>query len=114
MAFAARYYFLVSLFDPPVILDTTVTPIPGSGSAPLQVVASMPSDAAKVTFIDSTGEFIGLYTGPIGNEKLKCILGGGTRDKIINIEKGDRISLRNMQTSSIIEGELCVEFEMYG
>lgn len=104
--------YIACYFDSPFILDLSVTPIPGSGSSPLQVIASLPVNLGRVYVKDGvTGAFIGLYRGPIGFEKLACIVAGpGKTDEPAVFLKGDRISLRNMGPSTLTTGEFLVLF----
>jgi hypothetical protein len=102
----------IAFFDPPIVLESNVTNIPGSGSLPLQVIANIGNIAAySVAFIDSTGEYIGVYTGVSGSETLVCIIGGGQ----VGVTPGvfsarSRVSLRSMTTSAITNGNLTCTF----
>jgi hypothetical protein len=95
-------------FDPPVLLDASVTPIPGSASLPLQVIANLGNVTCNAMFfIDTTGVFIGVYTGPAGSEQLACVIGNG----LIGMAKGlfpagARVSLRSLTTSAITSGKV--------
>ena len=106
------YLFPIYYIDSPQILNASVTPIPGSGSAPLQVVADSGSRAAyAVSCIDTSGDFIGLYTGSVGNEVLRCIFGGGTSSyNPVVIGAHSRVSLRSISTSSITNGSITIAF----
>lgn len=102
----------IAFFDPPMVLNASVTPIPGSGSSPLQVVADIGFRAAyNINYIDSTGDFIGVYLGASGDEKLLCVVGGGTSSIIPAVVAAkSRVSLRSMTASSITNGYLFVTF----
>jgi hypothetical protein len=104
--------FPIAFFDPPIVLNASVTPIPGSGSLPLQVVDNLGAVAAYfLNYIDSTGDFIGVYKGPAGSETLVCVVGGGTASIVPGvISARSRISLRSMTTSSITNGNLFCTF----
>lgn len=100
--------FPVAFIDPPQILNTSITPIPGSGSNPLQVIANSGIRAAyAIDYLDTTGENIGVFTGAVGLETLRCILGGGaiTRAHVV-IAANSRVSLRSMTASPITNGKL--------
>lgn len=104
--------FPIAFLDAPQVLDASVTPIPGSGSLPLQVVADLGFKAAyAIDYIDGTGDFIGVYQGDIGNEVLKCIIGGGlsTRAYVV-LTAQSRISFRSMVSSSITNGKISCTF----
>lgn len=90
----------------------SVTPIPGSGSSPIQVVANSGFKAAYgVSFIDTSGDWIGVFTGAVGFETLRCIIGGGQVNKEpVVIPAESRISLRSMTPSAITNGEITIAF----
>lgn len=98
--------------DAPRVLNATITPIPGSGNPPLQVVANSGHKAAHaIDYIDSTADYIGVYVGPAGQEKLVTIIGGGaiTRAFVV-IPALSRVSLRSITSSSITNGYLSLVF----
>lgn len=90
----------------------SVTPIPGSGSLPLQVVADSGFKAAYgVSFVDSSGDYIGVYTGSVGSEVLRCIIGGGQVSKeAVVIAAQSRVSVRSMTISPITNGRITISF----
>jgi hypothetical protein len=104
MSFAIPFAF----FDPPVVIDTQVTPIPASTSAPLQVIAdSGVNIGIGISYIDMTNAFIGVYVGIRGHEQLICIIGNG----ISSIAWGrfppnSRVCLRAMENLAITNGQL--------
>lgn len=101
----------VFFFDPPQALAANVTNIPGSGSAPLQVVANSIAAATGIFFIDTTGDFIGVFIGTVGSEQQKCIVGGGQTNTIsCLIPLGSRVSLRSVTSMPITNGTLCCVF----
>jgi len=104
--------FPIYWIDSPRILDTGSTPIPGSGSSPLQVVADSGFKAAYgVSWIDTTGDWIGVYTGASGHEVLRTIIGGGVVSAApVVIAAHSRVSLRSMTASSITNGEITITF----
>lgn len=103
---------IVCAFDPPQVLSCSVTNIPGSGSLPLQVVASLPDNINAYEVIDAVGKFIGLYAGAPGLEVLQFIIGGGANYGSLRhaIAKGTRISIRHMDVQTITKGSLVVHF----
>lgn len=106
----------IYFIDPPQILAASVTNIPGSGSLPLQVVAESGFKAAAgVQWIDTTGDFIGMYIGIAGSEVLRCIIGGGlVSSTSIVLPAHSRISLRSMTSSPITNGDITITFLGYG
>lgn len=100
--------FPVAFLDPPQVLTANVTSIPGSGSLPLQVIANLGTRAAyAVDYIDTTGDYIGVYLGPSGSETLRCIIGGGATSRSwVVLAAGSRISLRSMSATPVTNGAI--------
>jgi hypothetical protein len=90
-------------------LDGTL--IPGSVGNPLEVVASLAADVVAVQALDTTGEYIGVYEGAALSETLVYIIGPGS-DQTTNVQlsSGSRISLRAMDASAPIGGNLVLNF----
>lgn len=108
--------FPVAFMDAPRVLNATVTHIPGSGSAPLEVLHdSGVKTVYAIDYIDSTGDYIGVYLGPSGSESLATIIGGGaiTRAWIV-IPLHTRVSLRSLTASAITNGYLSCTFMGFG
>lgn len=101
-----NYNFPIAFFDSPEIVNTGVTPIPGSGSPPLQVIADSGfKSAVAIDYIDTTGDFIGVYIGTIGNETLLCIIGNGQSSRAWAVFAAhSRVSLRSMTATPITSG----------
>lgn len=106
----------IAFMDAPQILAATVTNIPGSGSAPLQVVANLGFKAAySLDYIDTTGDFIGVYIGQPGLETLLCIIGNGETDRAWAVVAAhQRVSLRSMTVTAITNGSLSITFMGFG
>lgn len=104
--------FPIFFIDPPKILNSSVTSIPGSASPPLQVVAnSGPKAAYAIEYIDTTGEFVGVYTGTVGNEVLRAIIGNGLVNTTpVVIAAYSRVSLRSMNAAPVAVGKLTITF----
>lgn len=102
------YNFPIAFFDSPEIINMSVTPIPGAGSSPLQVIADSGfKSAVAIDFIDTSGDFIGVYIGSIGQETLLCIIGNGQNGRSWGVFAAhSRVSLRSMTASSITNGTL--------
>ena len=115
MSSPTNYHFPVAFFDPPQVLNATITNIPGSGSSPLQVIADLgPNGATKVAYIDTTGDYIGIYIGASGYETLRCIVGGGlTNNAEAYFPAHCRVSLRSMSSNPITNGYLTCTFISY-
>lgn len=113
---AGQNLYPLYFIDPPGILDAAVTNIPGSSSLPLQIVANSGTRAAHaIQYMDTTGDFIGLYLGQAGQEVLVCILGNGlTEDTPIVIPAYSRVSLRSLTTTPITFGKLTITFLGFG
>ncbi len=103
-----NYNFPICFFDPPQILDAAVTPIPGAASDPLEVIADSGfKSAVAIDYQDSTGDFIGVYLGPEGNETLLCIIGNGLSGRAWGVFAAhSRVSIRSMTASAITSGKL--------
>jgi hypothetical protein len=104
--------FPIAFMDSPQVLNATVTPIPGSGTAPLQVVADLGFRAAyAIDYIDSTGDYVGIYIGTLGFEHLVSILGGGAISRCSCVLPAhSRVSLRSITSSAITDGHLSLVF----
>ena len=102
----------VAFIDPPQILNASITPIPAVSALPLQVVANLgPKCAYEIHYVDTTGDAIGLFTGPSGFEELRCVIGGGVVGKAsVVIAAQSRVSLRSMTSNPITNGLLTCTF----
>lgn len=101
---------VVDFLDTPV-MDTSSVNIPASASSPTQVVASLAAAVKKIKINDTTGAFIGIYTGAALSETLQCIVGPGEDGTIeVQMASSDRVSVRNMANATISVGSLCVQF----
>lgn len=105
----------IAFFDAPQVLTSSVTNIPGAGSLPLQVVANLGTAAAyAIDYIDTTGDFIGVYMGKVGQELLVGIIGGGLTSRMWGVVTANaRVSLRSMTSSPITNGQLTCSFMGY-
>lgn len=104
------YVIPIAYPDPPYIIDTTITPIPSISSLPLQIIADTGlQTGVGVAFNDNTGDFIGVYIGPEGQESILCIIGNGTSGQAwATIPANSRISLRSMINDPVTNGLLNV------
>lgn len=102
---------VIDFIDTTPVLDTSSTNITASGSNPVQVVATLAAAVKRIRVNDTTGEFIGVYTGAALSEVLQCIIGPGLDGDIdVQMSAGERVSLRNMANSAISTGKLCIQF----
>jgi hypothetical protein len=94
------------------ILDTSSTNIAGSASSPTQVVASTAAATKKLQLLDTTGAFIGLYTGAAASEVLQLVIGPGSDQTIQHaIPAATRISLKRLDsTTAISSGIVAINF----
>jgi hypothetical protein len=104
--------FPVYFIDSPEILYTNITPIPGDASLPIQVVASSGFKAAYgIHWLDTTGDYIGVYTGAVGSEVLRVIIGGGVVSFApVVIAAHSRVSLRSMTATPVTNGQITITF----
>lgn len=106
-----NYLDVVDVFDTPLLVASSSN-IPGSASAPLEVVASLAADVKKVHLQDTTGVWIGLYTGAAASEVLKMVINPGS-DSVVecDLPAATRISVRRLDsTTAASAGELSVNF----
>lgn len=104
---------VVDFLDAPAgpVLDASSNNIPASASNPLQVVASLASAVTHLRFGDTTGEYIGVYSGAVLSEVLETIIQPGDDGLVpCRLPAGTRISLRNMGASAIVSGNLSIQF----
>lgn len=102
---------VVDFLDTNPVLNAASTNIPASASNPLEVVASLAADVKKIRVNDTTGLFIGVYTGAALSEVLQAVIGPGLDGHIeVQMASGQRVSLRHMSNSVINLGELCIQF----
>ena len=94
------------------ILNTSSTNIAGSASSPTQVVSSLAAAVKKLQLLDTTGAFIGVYTGAAASEVLQLVMGPGSDQTIEHsITAGTRISLKRLDsTAAISSGIVAINF----
>jgi hypothetical protein len=102
---------VIDLLDTPA-WDTSVANIAGSSSNPTEVVASMAFGCRRIQVIDTTGAFIGLYTGPAMAEGLRFVIGPGSDQTIEHtIPINTRVSLKRLDsTTAISSGIIAINF----
>lgn len=104
------YVIPIAYPDPPYVIDTAVTPLPAYSSSPVQIIADTGvQTGVGVTFNDQTGDFIGVYVGVEGQEKMLCIIGNGLSGIGWGpIPANSRISLKSMTANTVSFGLLSV------
>lgn len=108
-----KYLSVVDQIDtsPGPVLDTASTNIQDNAGVFLTLVASLAAAVKKIRVADTTGKFIGVYTGPAASETLAFIINPGQDNEIEHaIPSGTRISVRHMANTDITEGELAMQF----
>ena len=79
----------------------------------LEIVASTAAVIKAIQVLDTTGGFIGLYTGAAASETLKLVIGPGSDQTIdTSIAAGTRLSVRRMDsaTEPLTSGFLAMNF----
>jgi hypothetical protein len=96
------------------ILDTSLpgNTIPGSSGSPIAVVVSTAAAVKKLQLLDTTGAFIGVYTGAALSEVLQLVMGPGSDQTIEHsIPAGTRVSLKRLDsTVSVSSGIVAINF----
>lgn len=97
--------------SPGPVWDTSSTNINGSAGAFVVAVASLAAACKKIRIADTTGLFIGVYTGAPAAETLAFIINPGQSNEIEHsIAAATRITVRAMDTTAISSGLLCMQF----
>lgn len=98
-------------------LDTvisTFTPassIQSSSGAYFTIVPSLSRAVFKAQCFDTSGLFIGVYTGPAGQEDLAFIVGPGSNESTDTVlPTGSRVSIRSMDSSTSSVGNVAINF----
>jgi len=103
-------YSIVDFLDTP-LLDASSTNIPASASSPLQVVASLAAATHLIKIADTTGAFIGVYTGAAASEVLRGIINPGMDGTLpFSFPAGTRVSIRNLENTALSAGNLVMQF----
>jgi hypothetical protein len=105
------YISVIDLLDGN-ILDASSTNINGSAGALVQVVASTAAETKALQILDTTGGFIGLYTGAPASEVLRLVIGPGSDQTIQHtIPISTRITVRRLDsTTALSSGFLAINF----
>lgn len=101
---------VVDFMDTPVRV-TSSNNIAASGSSPTEVVASLAANVSAIQVFDTTGNYIGIYTGAAASEVLQAVAGPGM-DGVIEVAmaSGQRVSVRNMANTTISTGSFSINF----
>lgn len=93
------------------VLDASVNNIPASGANSLSVVASLSDDIKSVKISETTGYFIGIYSGPVATPTLEAIIAPGDEGIIpLRLSAGTLVSVRHMSNTAINLGQLTLQF----
>jgi hypothetical protein len=104
------YLSVVDLLDTP-LLDASSTNIPGSAANSLSVVASLAANVKRIQVLDTTGFWIGVYSGAVATPTLLFVVGPGSDQTIEHsISSGTLISVRSMTAAAITTGEFSMNF----
>lgn len=99
---------VVDFLDTPLVDATTIN---GSAGAFVEVVASTAATVQAVQVMDTSGAFMGVYTGPAASEALAFIYGPGSDQTVqVAIPFGTRISLRSMESAAPTGGDIAMNF----
>lgn len=92
--------------------DVTVDNIPGSASAPLELLASTAGDIQKLQFADTTGAFLEIMSGAVSSEVREVLVGPGSDQTIeVSIPAGTRISVRRIDSATAASaGALAINY----
>lgn len=102
---------VIDFIDTTPVLDTSSSNITASAGNPLAIVSSLAANVKAIKVNDTTGEFIGVYTGAALSEVLQCVVGPGEDQTIeVKMSSGERVSLRNMANAAISTGKICIQF----
>ncbi len=99
---------VIDQFDTPLVDATTIN---GSAGAFVQVVASLAQKCTKIQIMDTGGVHMGIYVGAAASEVLKAQYAPGSDQTLeVEIEAGERISLRSMEVSGPSSGFISMNF----
>ena len=86
------------------------TAITASAGVPITLV-TLTADVKKVQCLDTSGEFIGIYSDPAGTPLLEFIIGPGSDQTIeVDLPNATVIGARNMENAAIAVGTLALNF----
>lgn len=99
---------VVDLLDTPILAGSSIN---ASAGALVQVVASTAAITKKIQVSDTTGDFLGWYTGAAASEVLRAITGPGF-DGILpfSFAASTRVTVRGMQATVSGAGFVSVNF----
>ena len=77
----------------------------------VEIVASLAASVHAIKVTDTTGRFIGLYTGASGSEELAIIIGMGENQYHgLKLLMNKRVSLKSLDGVAASEGKICIQF----
>jgi len=99
---------VIDFLDTPLVDATTIN---GSAGAFVEVIASTAAATEKVQVMDTSGAFMGVYTGPAASEVLAFIYGPGSDNTVeVAIAAATRISLRSLEAAAPTAGDISMNF----
>jgi hypothetical protein len=103
--------FPIYFFDS-LVLNTSSTPIPANSGSFLEVVANSGTRAAyAIQYMDTSGDYIGVYLGSPGNETLLCVIGGGQTSIVPAVVAArTRVSVRSITSTAVTNGKVFCTF----
>lgn len=101
---------VVDLCDTPLI--TASGSINGSAGAFYEAVASLAATVKAIQCLDTSGSWIGVYTGTAASEALVAVIPPGADGSILElaITSGTRVALRSMEATGPASGNFAINF----
>jgi hypothetical protein len=102
---------VIDFIDTPELFEAALTNVPASSALPLQIVAALNKTCYQLIYDSTIGKYMGLYSGPPGQEVLVGLLSAGNHLVLpVSLNIGTRLSLRAMRNSPINAGWLTIQF----
>jgi hypothetical protein len=100
---------VVDLCDTPLVSGTSIN---GSAGAFYQAVATLAAAVKAIQCLDTTGVFMGVYTGAAASETLVAVIPPGADGAIldISIASGARVALRALEATGPSAGSFAINF----
>lgn len=99
---------VIDFFDTPLVEGSSIN---GSGGAFTEVIASTAAATTSVQLFDTTGDFLGWYTGAAASEVLAWVTGPGMDGTTqVAIPITTRVSVRGLDTAVSGAGQITANF----
>lgn len=105
---------IVDFLDAGSMAPTGANAIPGSGSAPLQVVSSLAANVTKIQVIHDIGEFLNIYSDAAGTNLLAHVTLTPDETIDVDIPAGSSIYIRNAKASAIDDANSIISMNFIG